>query len=141
MMTEHLEAKVSWENGVVLSGTVSFSYMPKVDPWLVHATFCVSNVRDEYELERHELSGALSVGARAGEWWNVGNVRIGVAESFIRFRLSDPKTKTWADFDVSRQELTGFIGRTAGLCDYESEKTALAAYVDKALEEEMDGWP
>jgi hypothetical protein len=137
MLTEELEAKVSWENGVSLSGKVSFSYLEETDPWLLHAVFEVATVREDYDIERAKLSSVLDFRRQPGEWFPVGKMKIGVAEKFIRFRLTDPQTKAWADFDVPRIEMARFIGRTADVCDYESEKAALASYVDKALQDEM----
>lgn len=137
MLTEELEARVSWENNISLSGKVSFSYLADVDPWLLHAVFEVAQVREDYDIERHEVSQLLKLGDLLGQWYNVGTIKVGVGTNFIRFRLTDPITKAWANFDVNRQELTSFIGKTAMACDYESEKAALTAYVDKALQEEM----
>lgn len=136
VLTAELDARVSWSNGVALQGLVRLNYLADVDPWLVHATFVVAEVREDYDIER-VLIGRAVAGIGLAQW--LGNegapVRLGSGSHFIRFRLTDTDSGNHADFDVRRPDIESFIGKTSELVDYPTEKAALAAYVENALGE------
>jgi hypothetical protein len=135
MLTAELDAAVSWPNGVKLQGLVKMNYLANKDPWLVHLTFVVAEARDDLEVERTTLMRAGQQIDAPAKWIGEAGTpfRMGVGSDFVRMRVTDPSSGTWADFDIRRKEMTRFLRQTIDAADYQTERAALDAYINEAL--------
>lgn len=138
MLTAELDAAVSWPNGVILQGLVKLNYLADVDPWLVHLTFVVADVRDDLEVDRTTLMRTCGPTDLPATWCSAPEgspLRVGFGQNFVRMRVTDPENGAWCDFDVKRKELRRFLSTSIDQADYEAEKAALNRYIEESLGE------
>lgn len=136
MLTAELDAHARWPNGIVMQGLVKMNYLADVDPWLVHMTFVVAEVRDDFEISRAALMPVVTSGPPAlpPNITEGAPFRIAYSEKTVRMRLTDNENGTHVDFDVRRDEMANFLRGTFDKADYDQERAALDAYINEGLD-------
>lgn len=135
VIVAELDAAAVWPNKASLQALVRLEFEPEADPWLIHATYVVAEVREDCDIARRAFAPLMHNEPFIG-WHDPEGApfRMAIGSRLVRMRLTEAETGTWVDFDVRRSDLRRYLAETFNAVDTDAERAAFTAALDAELE-------